>query len=352
MKILSKDIKHGFVKLQVTSLDDLWYLSQIIDNGDFVTGKTTRKLKIGDNENAKSVKKTYTLEICVEKLEYSKTTSSLRILGKISSDVEDIPKGSSHTISISPDEASIIKIKKNSWLKYQLDKIEDASQPDVSKILIVVMDREQVYFALLKKSGYDVLSNFEGDISKKSVDEKEKASFYPKIISQIDEYVKRHKITNIVLASPAFFKEDLMKGLKDDSLKKKITLATCSSVGKNAIDEVLKRDEVKTVLAKDRVSQEAALVESLLSEISKQGLAVYGEQETIDAANLGAIQKVLVSDALIHKKREEDTFDILDNTLKIVDNQKGEVHIISSDHDAGKKLDGIGGIGAILRYRI
>jgi stalled ribosome rescue protein Dom34 len=31
---------------------------------------------------------------------------------------------------------------------------------------------------------------------------------------------------------------------------------------------------------------------------------------------------------------------------------KGEIHIISSEFDAGKKLDGLGGIGAILRYKM
>ena len=31
------------VKLQVDTLDDLWYLSQIIEEGDEITGKTYRK---------------------------------------------------------------------------------------------------------------------------------------------------------------------------------------------------------------------------------------------------------------------------------------------------------------------
>ena len=36
MKKLGGDFKKGSVKLKVESLDDLWYLSQIIDIGDLV----------------------------------------------------------------------------------------------------------------------------------------------------------------------------------------------------------------------------------------------------------------------------------------------------------------------------
>ena len=48
MKLLSKDLRKGYVKLTVENLDDLWYLSQIVDTGDLVKGVTFRKIKIGE----------------------------------------------------------------------------------------------------------------------------------------------------------------------------------------------------------------------------------------------------------------------------------------------------------------
>ena len=38
--------------------------------------------------------------------------------------------------------------------------------------------------------------------------------------------------------------------------------------------------------------------------------------------------------------------------MKAVENAKGIVHIINSDHEGGKKLDGLGGVAGILRYRM
>jgi protein pelota len=38
--------------------------------------------------------------------------------------------------------------------------------------------------------------------------------------------------------------------------------------------------------------------------------------------------------------------------MKETDNAGGNVHIISADHEGGKKLDGLGGIAALLRYKM
>ena len=37
--------------------------------------------------------------------------------------------------------------------------------------------------------------------------------------------------------------------------------------------------------------------------------------------------------------------------MRTVESMQGKVHIISSEHDGGKKLDGLGGLGALLRYK-
>ncbi|MBW2982244.1 mRNA surveillance protein Pelota, partial [Candidatus Woesearchaeota archaeon] len=49
---------------------------------------------------------------------------------------------------------------------------------------------------------------------------------------------------------------------------------------------------------------------------------------------------------------EQDKYDRIDNIMKITDQTKGNITIISSEHEGGKKLDGLGGIAALLRFRI
>ncbi len=351
MKQLYFDLKKGAAKLKIENLDDLWYLSQIIDIGDLVKGKTIRKIKIGKEGDRKQriVKKPVFLKIKIEKIEFSKT-GILRVLGVITEGPEDIQKGEHHTFNLEPN--TVFTLIKERWLKYQLGRLKEACKEKKVKILIVVMDREEANFALLKKYGYDILSSIKGKVRKKAVEEKLEGKFYSGVIAKIEEYVKRYAIVKVILASPAFWKEELMKELSNDDLKRKIILATCNSTGKNGIDEVLKRPEVKAALHEDRIANELSLVEELFTEISKNNLAVYGLKDTENAVNAGAVKALLITDFLIQKTREKGDYGKIDNMMKLVDSMKGSVNIISSEHEGGKRLNGLGGLGAILRYKL
>lgn len=352
MKIIHQDLRKGKIKIRIENLDDLWYLSSVIDEGDFVKGKSLRKIsKSGKEERSKDVrKKTVFLKIRVGKIEFSKTSNILKVLGKVEEGPEDVPKGSHHSFNL--EEGSVVSVIKKEWLKYQLDKIKEASSEKVAKILICVFDREEAYFALMKKYGYEMLMHLEGDVQKKADVEVKKGSFYQQIIKQILEYDKRYGFGQIILGSPSFWKQELYKELKDDQLKKKMIQATCSSVDKNGVDEVLKRDEVRKALAQDRITREINLVESLLVEISKENLGVYGIKEVSEAIVAGAVKDLLITDKFILKERGAGRYGRVDGLMKQVEKMGGKIHIISSGHDGGKKLDGLSGIGGILRYKM
>ena len=349
MKLIFKDIKQGIVKIKVENLDDLWYLSQIVVPGDIVKGQTIRKIKLGSIETKGEVfKKTVFLSILVEKVEFSKYESSLRISGVVNEEKEDIPKGSHHTFGI--EENTIIEIEK-SWLKYQLEKLDEAIKSKAPSIIICIFDREEAIIALSKRYGYDVLIVLKGDVAKKDDRAGVGKNFYTEIIKVLQEYNQRYSPGHIILASPAFWKEELFKELKDENLKKKIVQATCSSVDESAVNEVLKRQEIRQVLLQDRIAKEVNLVDYLLKEISTNGKAAYGFNETKQAIENGAAEKLLVTDALIQKKRMENNFKELDDLMKLADKMNSEIHILSSENEAGQKLDGLGGVAAILRYK-
>jgi len=352
MKLIHTDLKKGLVKIKVENLDDLWYLNQIIEKNDFIKGKTLRKIKIGKETQRKQKieKKSIFMLIQVEKVEFGKTSSALRISGIVKEAPEDVPLGSHHTFNI--EENSIITIIKQKWLRFQIDKIKEASKESSSKILICVHDREDAYFALMKKYGYRLLVNIKGTVAKKADIKQKETNFYKEILGQLEEYDKRYNLSKIIIASPAFWKEELMKEISDDNIKNKIILATCSSADENAINEVIKRPETENALKQDRIAREFRNVEELFTEISKNNLASYGLKETRDAATAGAVKTLLITDIFIQKRRNEDKYEEIEEAMKIVDSTKGEILIISSENEAGKRLDGLGGIAAILRFKL
>ena len=54
MKELYSDVKKGEKKLKIENIDDLWCLSNILAAGDFIQGKTERKIKLGAEGDRKA----------------------------------------------------------------------------------------------------------------------------------------------------------------------------------------------------------------------------------------------------------------------------------------------------------
>lgn len=350
MKIIFSDFKKGEVKLKITSLDDFWYLSQIIDKKDIISGETLRKIKLGSGEKQKAARRPVFLGISAEKTEFHKQSSIFRILGAVIDGPEDVPKGSHHTFNAEIN--TVLTIRKEKWLDYQKERLKEAASESQPKILLVVFDRKEAYFAYAKARGYEHLSEIKSDLGKKGEEKTGGSAYYEEIIRKIKDYISRDKIEKVIIASPAFWKEYLMKEIKDDWLKKKIITAACSSADKTAFDEIMKRPEIESALKESRISEEMKLVEALLKEILRGKLAKYGFNDVENAANIGAIDVLLITDSYIRKTREENNFEKVDVVLKRIANTKGRIVIVSSEHEGGKKLNELGGIAAILRYQI
>ena len=181
MEIISADFKKGIAHLRITDPEDLWYLRQLIDPGDLITGKTTRKIKVGEAET-KSIKKTYTLKIEAENTELSPAGQNLRINGRIKESPEELPLNSYQSITL--ELASEFTLEKINWMEYQKQKLKEATEKKYS-YLLCVFDREEALLALTKKFGYEVLAKTQGEVQKKAKIQEIKKDFYEEIIKAI-----------------------------------------------------------------------------------------------------------------------------------------------------------------------
>jgi protein pelota len=349
MKVIFSDFKKCIVKFRMTNPEDGWYLSQIIESEDKFSGKTFRKVAIGSKEEkSKQVQKSFLIEIVVEKVEFD--GSGLRVSGKVSDGPEEVPKGSYHTFDVGLDYE--YRLEKHAWLSYHKAQLKDAEAATHSLLLICVFDRDDALIAVSRERGYEILTRLRGDPAKKEKRANSKANFYPTIIKAMEDYVERFKPSSVILASPAFYKEDLAELIKDEDLKKKLVLATCSSAQENAVDEVLKRPETKSALQNVRVAQETRLIEEILTGVAQNGLVTYGFKYVKTAVESGAVDELLVTDRFIRESREKKTFKEVNELFKLVDDARGSIHIVSAEHDAGRKLQGLGGVAALLRYNV
>jgi len=345
MQIIERN--KNYMKLRITNPEDLWYLTMIIDKGDLLRGKTYRKINLSSKDEKSNVtKKPITVKISVEKINYDPESKILRIGGLIQeSNDPDISNNSFQSITLEQD--TIFSLEKKNMLSFQEDKLEESTK-DQKKILLIIHDRESAIFSVLNNFEYKIIAEIHGDVAKKDQDTTTN-NFYLEIARKIEQESKRLDIKSIILASPSFFKEYVMRYIEN---KENIIQATCSSVSKNAIQEVLKRDEIKKAVSQQRLSEETKAIEELFSSMSKNEPVAYGLEEVKTASEAGAIKRLFITDKLLQEKKEEDSFDEIDNMMKNIQNSDGDIMIISTTHEEGERLHNLGGIAAILRFNI
>jgi protein pelota len=348
MQIIRQNYRQGEVVVKIDNPEDLWTLSQVLDSDDIVSGKTERKIKIGAEGDRKQavVRKTVFIALKVEKVEFHKYSDNLRVSGIIIEGPEDVPRGSHHTFDV--EQGTVLTIKKTEFPNYQIEKLDEATEAIKAKIIIVLFDREQAIFAMLKNQGYNILSKIKGDVAKKGLDAEGKKSFYADIVASLKEYDARYAPGSIIVASPSFWKEYLMKEMPPE-LKKKTTMASCSDVEEGAIMEVLARPELRKVLESERAAKELGLVEELLKAVAKDE-SCYGIKECKEKSEAGAVKELLVSYDFINKARQEDKHKEVEQVMRLAEKTGAKVTIISTE-EAGKKVIGLGGIAGTLRWK-
>jgi len=151
----------------------------------------------------------------------------------------------------------------------------------------------------------------------------------------------------LVVVGPGFTREAFVEFLKarDPALAAKVHVHGTAHAGMQGIQEALKAGVGAKVFGESRVGYETALVEKLLEALATDRPNAYGPAEVQEAADAGAIETLLVSDAVVRNPGIEEV-------MRIVESARGTVVLVSRHHEAGQKLEALGGIAALLRFAI
>jgi protein pelota len=348
MRIIYKDLRHGRIKLAAETLDDLWHLQHLVEIGDFVTALTWRReqLRVDKLRPERFEKRPVTLSIKVEGIEFHKFANVLRLLGKITKGPNI---GKHHALSIEP--GSRLAVTKT-WKPEHLDRLREAVRASRRpRVLLVAIDDESAELGLVRQYGLEGL----GPIShrrpgKLYVTEREadERKFFGQLAITINDIISREGIRAVIVAGPGFTKDAFHSFLREahPKLVDNVRWDSISSGGRAGLYEIVRRGLVERISAEDRVSFETALVEDLISAISKGGLAAYGKAEVERVASTGAVEKLLIADEILRSGRAG-----VEGLLEKVRKMQGQVIVVSTEHDAGRQLLALKGIGALLRFK-
>ena len=334
------------------TVDDLWHLSYVLEPGDLVEGDTTRRIQRSE-ENLRDTggeREHLHVTIEVEDVEFARFANRLRVGGEIVGCSREDQLGHHHTLNV--EERSEITIEKV-FKPDQIDRLEEAEQatenPDVA---IVTVEEGEAHIHTVAQYGTEEYASFTRPTGKG-----EYARPRTELFDELGSALSHLDVDAVVLAGPGFTKNDARDYLSKeypDTTERIVKTVDTSGVGDRGVHEVLKRGAIDDVQKETRIAEESKLIDDLMDGIAEGTKVAYGVEEVAEAAEFGAIDRLLVLDSRLRDERQgRGDWDVdVNDVIETTEQKGGEVTVFSVEFAPGQQLKNLGGIAALLRYRL
>lgn len=348
-----------------------WHAYNLIRPTDLLRASAIRKIVNESASGARSNERVHlNLTIRVTKLDFDPQAGQLHVSGQVAEENKHVKLGSFHTLDLELQRNFTLE-KAEGWDSVALDTLTEAVDQDrKAQLWAVVMQEGLANICLITEHQTILRQRIEVSLPKKragsSDHDKSLQRFYQ---TTFDSLLRQMDLTDpkpLLLASPGFTAssfQQFIKGQASNSANKqlqqllpKIIVAHSASAHLHSLSEVLSSSAVMSKLSDTKFARETILMDKFFELIRKDDArAWYGPKECEAAVERAAVGKgggvLLISNALF---RSQD-IRVRQRWVKLVDEVKeqgGEVRVLSSMHESGKRLEGLGGIAAILTYPI
>lgn len=357
MKILETNLKKGFVKVIPETFDDLWHLYNIIYRGDEVYAYTTREIK-QDEKYARAKRGervSVFLGVKVEKVFWDRLLGRLRIHGTICQAPDIVPTGAHHTLNITINTP--VTIVKEEWPHHHVERLQAATKASEKPIIIIAIDDEGYAVATTTHYGVEVKVEEKTRLPGKLEAEKREAAlkeFFHKALESLRQIWNENR-NPIAVIGVGFVKNNFVDFVAREApeiAKSIVDVKGINNSGVAGIYEALRSGVLTKTMRHLRILEETEAVEKVLERLGKSEKTVaYGLKEVRKAADLGAVELLVLADTVLREASDEERLS-LERLMKDVEQKGGKILIVSTEHEAGAKLVAIGGIAALLRFKL
>jgi protein pelota len=340
MKAETAELRGNFgeIRLLPESIDDLWHLRHLIAAGDLVFATTLRSVAaVTDMIRPEKVeKRPVRLGVRVERVEFSVHAVRLRISGIIEHGVD---VGAHHTFNVGTGyEISVVR----AWKQVDFERIDRAVQASVYGVIhiLTIEEGEAELFRLRQYGPESVVSVTMG--SGKGAEENTRQGFFEQVLGYLSD------ITGpVIIAGPGFVKDDFVKFAKSrqSAASGRAVVIETRRIGRGAVQEVIGLGTLDKLIGDLQLAREVKAVEEVLLRISRNGPVAYGMREVSDAIGFGATEQVLITDTMLH-----DT--TVQHLIEKAEKMRSTIIVLSGSFEPGERLDALGGIAALLRYKV
>lgn len=258
---------------------------------------------------------------------------------------------------------------------------------------IVCMDKSEADIAIVKGKKIVPLVHFESIVPGKTraggqssqrfarVREGLLRDWYKHVAEAVNKIFSERDVNGIMLSGPGPIKDEFFKGdFLHTNIKEKILgVVDTSYTGEHGLHETIERG--KDILKGASITKEKKILQRFFDHLQRD-MAVYGLKETMDALEMGAVDTLIITETLDAKEIEYECEcglkkifvftskepqkcekcgqslkllgekDIIEAVEERVKDFDSKLVLVSNETREGKQFEELGGIGAILRYRI
>lgn len=346
MRLLHRDAATGLLRLRLETPSDLWRIARLVRVGDAVGASTTRRDPEApeDVANAERTRRRVFLTIRAEQVEFHGFSQHVRITGPILEGPFDI--GRHHTLDLREgDEVRVTKPSLTAGERALLDEgIAGKGDPT---IVLAAVDWGDSSIVRLRGRALEPVADLRRTIAGKRYaggqGEKDRAAYVEELLGVLRR--EGATATAIVIAGPGFLKESLLHRLAEaePELGAKARVYPTSESGRVGVDELLRSGKASEALRGSVAAEESEVVERLVRSLAGGVRAAVGDREVTEAVDAGATETILVSD---RRLTDERLAPVLDRARA----GRARLLVVREEGEAGRRLVGLGGVAAILRY--
>jgi protein pelota len=312
-----------------------------------------------------------TLTIRVTSIDFDSAAGQLHVSGQVTVENKYVKIGQFHTLDLELNRNFTLE-KAEGWDSVALEVVQEAVRQDKEGIVpAVVMQEGLANICLISEFQTVLKQRVEVAVPKKRAGkagdhDKGLDRFYATVLETLQRHVDIAQPRPLLLASPGFVAQGFVKFMLDEASRKgdkavlgnkaNFVVVHASSGHLHSLNEVLQSPEVLSKLKDTKYARETRLMEEFMERLRKDdGRAWYGPGEVEKAVEKGAVGRgggvLLISNSLF-RSQEIGTRKRWVTLVDRVKEEGGEVRVLSSDHESGKRLEALGGIAAILTFPI
>jgi len=335
--------------------------------------------KTSDSGSSISERVKIDLTISVTSTDFDIGSGQLHVAGRVAVENEHVKLGAHHTLDLELNRKFTLE-KGDGWDSVALEMLKEACDTErKAELWAVIMGEGIANICLITEHQTILRQRVEVPVPRKrrgGLDGHDKGmdKFYGTALQTLLRHLdltnssansQPEKTVPLLLASPGFVAQSFLGYIKAEAtrttnkpllaLLPSILVAHSPSPHIHSLAEVLASPAITTKLSDTKYARETALMDKFNSYIRRDdGRAWYGPREVERAVEKGAVGRgggvLLISNALFRAQdvRERKRWVALVDRVREVEG--GEVRVLSSLHESGKRLEALGNVAAILTF--